>query len=53
MDDSVRRAVQALWDMAASDATPEQIREIATAYQVETWKLEGAYFEEIERAAND
>jgi hypothetical protein len=49
----MQQALAALFEAGACDASAEQIAEIASRFGVETWKLEGFYFDEVERIANE
>jgi hypothetical protein len=46
MDKQVKAAVQALYELASSVATPEQM------FEVEVWAVEGYYFEYVELAGD-
>jgi DNA-binding IscR family transcriptional regulator len=43
-----QQALQALWDLASSVATPEQVKQVAEQFDIEPWQLEGFYFDSIE-----
>jgi hypothetical protein len=52
MDKQVKAAVQALYELASSVATPEQMLEVAEKFEVEVWAVEGYYFEYVELAGD-
>lgn len=52
-DNPLQNAVAQLWLIAASIATPQQIKETADRFDLEAWQLEGAYFESIDAAGNE
>ena len=47
MTAQMKKAVQAVYDLASSVATPEQIKQVADEYEVEVWQLEGYYFDYV------
>lgn len=52
MTKTEQQAVQALWNLACSVATPEQIKQVAERFDIELWKLEGYYFDSIDAAGD-
>ncbi len=51
MTKEMQAALQELWTLASSVASPEQIQIVATKHDVEAWALEGHYFDEVERCS--
>jgi hypothetical protein len=53
MEKQMTAALAALWALAASIATPEQIKQVADQYEVEAWQLEGFYFDAVEQSGDE
>ena len=50
---TMRTAVAELFKIGCTAATPNQILEIAQKYEVEVWKLESEYLDEVDRCAEE
>lgn len=49
----MQQAIKRLFEIGACDATPEQIAQVAKEFGVEAWALEGFYFDEVDRLADE